>query len=200
MSFDFLSSKNWNTHIHLAEGTGADAISDCLLLCTPQHNQRLTSGLLNFYKCLRHCCMHVTHLAGLHHPLELGTSGELWISWEAAPVLPTTSNTLLKDWYGEEGEIFFSPVIVDNVPRPDAFGAEVQEKVRGFHTVLLLPAGIKMLYTEERTYTCKHLTTTSGFPVCLLFWFDFWFYLCFFFIKRPFSPLSPEGKDRNRVC
>lgn len=66
--------------------------------------------------------------------------------------------------------IFF-PVIVDNVPRHDAFEAEVQEKVRGGHTVLLLPAGIRTLYTEERTDTCKHLTTISGFPVRLLFWF-----------------------------
>lgn len=138
--------------------------------------------------------MHVTDLTGFHQPLELGTSGELWVWWETAPVLHTTRNTLLKDWYGEKGEIFFSPVIVDNMSRYDAFEAEVQEKVQGFHPVLLLPAGIKTLYAEERTYTCKHLTTTSGFPVCLLFWFCF---LSFFFIKI-FTPLCRrKGQEQS---
>lgn len=182
--------------------------SGALLLWNPQHNQRLSRGLLNLHKCLGHCCMCVTDLTGLHQPLELGTSGDLWVQWETAPALHSTRNTLLKGWYGEEGEIyFFSPVIVDNIPRHDAFEAEVQEKVQGFHPVLLLPAGIKTLHTEKRTYTCKHLTTTSGFPVCLLFWGGFFclfsfvvvvvvgfvfYFVCLFFlhIKTIVTPLS----------
>lgn len=46
--------------------------------------------------------------------------------------------------------------------------------------MLLLAAGIKTLYTEERTYTCKHLTTTSGFPVCCSS-FVFWLFVVLFF-------------------
>lgn len=51
----------------------------------------------------------------------------------------------------ERSEIFFSHVIVDNMPRLDAFEAEVQGKLRRSHTVLLLLVGGKTLYIKERT-------------------------------------------------
>lgn len=51
--------------------------------------------------------------------------------------------------------------------------------------MLLLLVGGKTLYTEEQTGICQALTTTFEFSVG------------FFFIKRQFSPLSPERKARK---
>lgn len=134
--------------------------------------------LIQMSQALLHACVRSDR-----SPSTPGT-GHLWRPESDGRMLLSCTPPGLHYWRvgmeRRESFIFFSPVIVDNMPRHDAFEAEVQEKVWGFYTVLLLAAGIKTLYTEERTYTCKHLTTTSGFPVCCSS-FVFWLFVVLFF-------------------
>lgn len=129
--------------------------------------------------------------------------------WRPLNLLGTCSCPAHHQEYTTEGlvrrggrDLFFSPGLVDNMPRRDAFGADEL-----FILCCSSQLELKRCIQKKRTYTCKHLTTT-GFSVCLVFWVLFvclWFFCWFgflfclvgFFLHKQaiFTPLSRRKRQ-----